>query len=258
MPHAADSKWCARCGHRLVYTAVFLGHLGGWECPACGNRRPALDVSAAAIEQEGLEACSFTLQTPLGERRVRLPVAGMYNVYNALAAAAAAHALGGVELDRMVSGLERFDPAFGRFERVSVGGDEALLLLVKNPAGANEVLRTLALDERPKRLLMGLNDRIADGRDVSWIWDVDFELMAPAAAGVVTTGTRAAEMALRLAYAGVDDQRMIVQPDLEAALDRALAGGDGPLYLLATYTAMLDLRGILADRGIVRPYWETE
>ena len=258
MPHAADSKWCARCGHRLVYTAVFLGHLGGWECPSCGNRRPALDVSAAAIEQDGLEACSFTLQTPLGERRVRLPVAGMYNVYNALAAAAAAHALGGVELDRMVSGLERFDPAFGRFERVAVGGEEALLLLVKNPAGANEVLRTLALDERPKRLLMGLNDRTADGRDVSWIWDVDFELMAPATAGVVTTGTRAAEMALRLAYAGVDDQRMIVQPDLEAALDRALAGGDGPLYLLATYTAMLDLRGILADRGIVRPYWEAE
>jgi len=180
----------------------------------------------------------------------------MYNVYNALAATAAAHALGGVELDRMVAGLERFDPAFGRFERVSVDGEDVLLLLVKNPAGGNEVLRTLAVDERPKRLLLALNDRTADGRDVSWIWDVDFELLAPAA--VVTTGTRAAEMALRLAYAGVDQGRITVEPDLEAALDRALAGGEGPLYLLATYTAMLDLRGILADRGVVRPYWEAE
>jgi UDP-N-acetylmuramyl tripeptide synthase len=255
MPHAADSKWCPRCGQRLVYTAVFLGHLGGWECAGCGLRRPALDVSAAELVVEGLEASRFRLATPLGDAPVRLPVPGIYNVYNALAAVAAACALGDVPLARIVAGLERFDPAFGRFEHVALAGRPAVLLLVKNPAGANEVIRTLAGDPEPKRLLVALNDRIADGRDVSWIWDVDFEQMAGGVAHAVATGTRAAEMALRLTYAGVPAEQLEVVPALDAALDRAVAG-PGPLFLLATYTAMLDLRALLVERGAARPYWE--
>jgi UDP-N-acetylmuramyl tripeptide synthase len=256
MPHAADSKWCPRCGSRLVYTAVFLGHLGGWECPSCGLRRPPLDVSAGELAPEGLEACRFRLQTPLGDAPVRLPVPGIYNVYNALAAVTAACALGGVALPRIVSGLERFDPAFGRFEHVTVGDRPSVLLLVKNPAGANEVIRTLAEDPAPKRLLVALNDRIADGRDVSWIWDVDFEQLQGGVEAAVTTGTRAAEMALRLTYAGIPGDRLDVVPPLEAALDRALEGGRGTVFVLATYTAMLDLRALLVDRGAARPYWE--
>ncbi|MGN6380310.1 MAG: MurT ligase domain-containing protein [Gaiellales bacterium] len=256
MPHAADSKWCARCGTRLAYVAVFLGHLGAWQCPNCGLRRPELEVSAAEIRMHGLESCTFSLKTPIGDAEVRLPIPGLYNVYNALAAAAAACALGRVPLERIVSGLERFDPAFGRFEELVVDGRPVVLLLVKNPAGANEVIRTLAGDAAPKQLVVALNDRIADGRDVSWIWDVDWEPLAAGAARAMTTGTRAAEMALRLSYAGLPPERLDVVGDSGRALDQAVSAGDGPVYVLATYTAMLELRSLLVDRGAARPYWE--
>jgi UDP-N-acetylmuramyl tripeptide synthase len=185
-----------------------------------------------------------------------MPLPGLYNVYNALAAVAMACALGDVALERMAAGLEVFGPAFGRFERVSVDGREAVLVLSKNPAGANEVIRTLAHDPAPKRLVVALNDKIADGRDVSWIWDVDFELLAGGVESVVTSGTRAAEMAVRLKYAGLDPDAVRVEPELAAALDTAVAAGAGPVYVLTTYTAMLELRGVLTRRGVVPPYWE--
>jgi lipid II isoglutaminyl synthase (glutamine-hydrolysing) len=255
--HASDSKWCGVCGRRLEYRTVFLGHLGDWQCPNCGAHRPALDVAATNVELEGLEASRFDLVTPLGTAPVRLPVPGLYNVYNAVAAAAAACASGVAGIDRIAAALERFDPAFGRFERLSLDGRDAVVILIKNPAGANEVVRTLTRDGDAKTLMVALNDRIADGRDTSWVWDVDFELLANSTDHVVTTGTRAAEMALRLRYADLDSGSVEVEPQLEAALDRAAALGDGPLYLLATYTAMLDLRQILAARGVVKPFWET-
>jgi lipid II isoglutaminyl synthase (glutamine-hydrolysing) len=256
MPHASDSKWCPSCGTRLRYERVYLGHLGDWSCPGCGRRRPPLDVWADALDPRGLDGTRFVLRTPLGDAEVELPMPGLYNVYNALAAAAAACAVGGVDVARMAQGLERFDAAFGRFERLRVGDRDAVLLLAKNPAGANELIRTLATDSRPKQLLVALNDRIADGRDVSWIWDVDFELLAGHVQGVVTAGTRAAEMAMRLKYGGVGGDRLEVAGSIDAGLDRALAGGEGPVYLLGTYTAMLELRAVLARRGVVRPYWE--
>ena len=143
MEHASDSKWCANCGHRLRYATVYLGHLGDWSCPNCDSRRPRLDVYATAVEIDGLEGCRFELVTPFGRAAVRLPVPGLYNVYNAVAAAAAACATGVVGLDRMVSSLDRFDPAFGRFEQLRLGERDAVLVLIKNPAGANEVVRTL-------------------------------------------------------------------------------------------------------------------
>ena len=255
LPHAADSKWCAACGERLHYDAVYLGHLGAWRCPACGSARPSLDVAATSVVFDGLAGTDITLSTPLGERRVRMPLPGLYNVYNALAAVAMACAAGDVPLERMAAGLEVFGPAFGRFERVATGGGEAVLVLSKNPAGANEVIRTLAHDPAPKRLVVALNDRIADGRDVSWIWDVDFERLAPQVGSVICCGTRAAEMAMRLKYAGVALDRIEVRTDMDEALDRLAAAG-GSSYLLATYTAMLDLRGRLEQRGLVLPFWQ--
>ncbi len=257
MEHASDSKWCANCGHRLRYATVYLGHLGDWSCPNCDSRRPRLDVYATAVEIDGLEGCRFELVTPFGRAAVRLPVPGLYNVYNAVAAAAAACATGVVGLDRMVSSLDRFDPAFGRFEQLRLGERDAVLVLIKNPAGANEVVRTLMRDPQPKRLLIALNDRIADGRDVSWIWDVDFELFDGHLEHAFTTGTRAAEMALRLKYAGQPHDLVTVVSDLESAIAAVTAGDDGrTAYLLATYTAMLDIRHALVEQGILRPYWE--
>ena len=257
LQHAADSKWCIRCGTPYVYAAAYIGHLGDYRCPACGHARPALDIAAREIELNGLESVSFDLVTPEGSRRVQLGVPGLYNVYNALAAAGLTRALG-VGLDEIVGGLQGFSAAFGRFERIVLGDRTLLVLLIKNPAGANEVVRTLVAGGPPKLLLVALNDEIADGRDVSWIWDVDFEPLLGSVGRLVATGERAAELALRFKYAGMPSTAIEVLPSLEEGLDRGLeltAAGD-ELVALPTYTAMLSLRELVARRGFVRPYWE--
>ena len=257
LPHAADSKYCVSCGTPYEYRAAYVGHLGDFRCPRCGNERPALDVSARRVELGGLERSEFDLVTPRGTRHVSLGLPGLYNVYNALAAASLALVLG-AELDEIVAGIERFRAAFGRFERIAAGDRTVLMLLVKNPAGANEVVRTLVAGGAPRLAVVALNDGIADGRDVSWIWDVDFEPLVGSLERLVATGDRAHELALRFKYGGLTPERIDVVPELERALDRGLeltpAGGE--LVVLPTYTAMLALRGIAAGRGLVRPYWE--
>ena len=159
-------------------------------------------------------------------------------------------------LAEIARGLERFVAAFGRFERIAIGDRRLLMLLIKNPAGANEAVRTLLDGDAPRLAVVALNDEIADGRDVSWIWDVDFEPLLGGLDRVVATGSRAAELALRFAYGGLERDRIEVVPDLERALDRGLeltpAGGE--LVVLPTYTAMLALRRIVAGarpRGAV-------
>ncbi len=257
LQHASDSKYCIRCGAPYVYDAAYVGHLGAYRCEACGHARPPLDVAARAIEAHGLDGVSFSLETPAGDARVRLGLPGLYNVYNALAAASLALALG-ASLDVVVEGLERFTGAFGRFERFVVGDKRVLLLLVKNPAGANEAIRTLENGSAPATLVVALNDRIADGRDVSWIWDVDFEPLLERAGRIVVSGERAAELALRFTYGGYPRERLEVVPALDAALDRGLELTEPgeELAVLPTYTAMLALQAIATRRGLTRPYWE--
>jgi lipid II isoglutaminyl synthase (glutamine-hydrolysing) len=257
LQHAADSKWCVRCGTPYEYAAAYIGHLGDYRCPACGHARPPLEIAARKIELNGLESVSFSLVTPEGDRRVELGVPGLYNVYNALAAASLSRALG-ASLDEIVAGLQGFSAAFGRFERIELDGRSLLTLLIKNPAGANEVVRTLVAGGTPRLLLVALNDEIADGRDVSWIWDVDFEPLLAGVERLIATGERAAELALRFKYAGLDESAIEVVPSLEDALDRGLAQTPpgGELAALPTYTAMLALRDLVSRRGFVRPYWE--
>jgi UDP-N-acetylmuramyl tripeptide synthase len=257
LQHASDSKYCVRCGAPYAYDAAYVGHLGAYRCEACGHARPPLDVAARAIEPHGLEGVSFSLETPSGDARVRLALPGLYNVYNALAAASLALALG-APLDVAVEGLERFAGAFGRFERFMVGDKRLLLLLVKNPAGANEAIRTLDNGSAPRTLVVALNDRIADGRDVSWIWDVDFEPMLERVGRIVVSGDRAAELALRFAYGGYPREQLEVVPALDDALDLGLelTRPGEELAVLPTYTAMLELQGIATRRGLTRPYWE--
>jgi lipid II isoglutaminyl synthase (glutamine-hydrolysing) len=255
--HASDAKHCRRCGTAYRYSAAYLGHLGDYRCPDCGNARPQPQVSGRDVELLGMSGSRFTLDSPRGEVRVALRLPGLYNVYNALGAAATCLQLG-LSLEEIRRGLESFAAAFGRAEQIAVGGRKLAILLVKNPAGANEVFRTLAAaDGAGLDLWMVLNDRIADGRDVSWIWDADFETLAPHAARIVCSGTRAEELALRLKYAGVPAQRMEVVPALERGFDRALATDRSrPLYALPTYTALLELRDVLTARGHAPPFWE--
>jgi UDP-N-acetylmuramyl tripeptide synthase len=205
---------------------------------------------AEQVALEGVRGARFTLRTPQGSAPVALALPALYNVYNALAAAALSEALGAT-LEQIVAGLQDSRPAFGRAETVRVRDRPMTILLVKNPAGANEVLRTLALEPGEHDVLAVLNDRTADGRDVSWIWDVDFELLAGRIGHATCSGTRAAELALRLKYAGVDPRRIAVRERLDAALDAAVGerANAAPLYALPTYTAMLALREELVRRG---------
>lgn len=258
LQHAADSKYCIRCGTPYEYAAAYVGHLGDYRCPACEHARPSLDIAAREIELRGLVASRFRIDAPAGAVDVELALPGLYNVYNATAAASLSLALG-ASLSDVQAGLEAFSAAFGRFERIPTGGKTVVVLLVKNPAGANEVLRTLETGVPPV-LVLALNDAIADGQDVSWIWDVDFEPILEHVGRVVVSGERAAELGLRLLYGGLPDERLEVEPSLERALDRGLALVDvgTELVVLPTYTAMLALREILSTRGLVRPYWEGE
>jgi UDP-N-acetylmuramyl tripeptide synthase len=258
LQHAADSRHCIRCGSPYDFVDAYVGHLGNYRCPSCGHRRPPLDVVGRHIQLRGTTGVAFSLETPKGSTRVGLKVAGLYNVYNAVAAAALTQAIG-ADLDEINTGLERFVPAFGRFERIRIGDKSALMLLIKNPAGANEVVRTLLDGGTPRLLLVALNDGIADGQDVSWIWDVDFEpLLEGGVERIVASGDRAAELALRFRYGGFPVGSIEIVPDPATGLDRALelTPADGELVVLPTYTAMLALRRIVAERGFVRPYWE--
>ena len=257
LQHAVDSVYCTTCGTPYVYTAIYSGHLGDYACPNCGEARPTLDVAACEIALRGLTGSSFAIRTRTQSVRVELAVPGLYNVYNAAGAAALAIAAGATLAD-VAAGLARFTAPWGRFERIPIGDRRALILLIKNPAGANEAVRTLVSGDAPRTAVIALNDEIADGRDVSWIWDVDFEPLAERLEHLVATGTRAEELALRFAHGGLERSRITVEHDLESAFDRGLAetAPGGELVVLPTYTAMLELRGLAAKRGGLPAYWE--
>jgi lipid II isoglutaminyl synthase (glutamine-hydrolysing) len=256
MQHAHDAKHCRRCGAPYAYERSFVGHLGHYRCPNCGAERPAPDVSAKRVTLEGMGGSRVEASTPQGELEFRLPLPGLYNVYNALAAIAAGLRLK-LTLDQIRSGLESMRAVFGRVETIEVGGVPVWIMLIKNPAGANEVLRTLHREavDGDLDLWVALNDRIADGRDVSWIWDADFELLGGAVRRVVCSGTRAAEMAVRLKYGGWPTEAIEVEEGIEASLDLALSRPNGRLFALPTYTALLELRKLLTDRGLAPDYW---
>lgn len=266
MEQTREQRHCLLCGRELEYTGFYYAHLGRYACPAGDFTRPQPGVRGGAVRLEGTNGSSFTVTVPgEGEARVTLGLPGLYNVYNALAALCAALRLG-VSLPSAARSLARTEASFGRMERINVNQRDVLLALVKNPTGFNQVLRTLLVENQASltcgpSLLIAINDRYADGTDVSWLWDVDFEILAHTAytaPGIVVSGLRAYDMALRLKYAGVKPDRVRVVPSLEQALDETLAGvGEGEtVFAMPTYTAMLDLRDIISRRGYAPQFWE--
>jgi UDP-N-acetylmuramyl tripeptide synthase len=257
LQHAFDAKHCRRCGAPYVYDRAFVGHLGHYRCPNCGADRPAPDIAATRIELHGVRGSSVLVTTPEGELDLELPLPGLYNVYNSLAAVAAG-LRSGVPLQQVRDGLESMRTVFGRVETIEVSGKPVSILLIKNPAGANEVLRTLMLESSDGGidLWLALNDRIADGRDVSWIWDADFEILADGVRRVICAGTRAPEMALRLKYAGWPEDAIEVVGPIEDSLDEAVAAAPDRVFALPTYTALLELRTLLANRGLAADFWQ--
>ncbi|MDW8145448.1 MAG: MurT ligase domain-containing protein [Roseiflexaceae bacterium] len=283
-----DARFCRRCGAPYRYTALFYAHIGHYRCDSCGAMRPTPDYALERLDLHGTETTTLYLTFPGSAMEVHLPLPGLYNAINALAAIAACRELG-VPASRIRATLERFDAAFGRIERVDAGGRPLLIALIKNPVGATETIRMLTNSlnvERSTKTLRGdtaaaetlqgnvstgniqpstllhllilINDRYADGTDVSWLWDAEFERLAGHVAHATVGGTRAADMAVRLKYAGVEPERMTVADDPAEALDVALSRlpPGATLYALPTYTAMLDLRAELVRRRWARPFWE--
>ncbi len=257
LTHAADAVLCTKCGTLLEYHALSVGHLGDWFCPTGDNARPLLAFAATNIRLIGMEGAAFTVTSDEGGSEISTNVPGLYNVYNALGATAAAVTVG-VAPQIVADALHAFVAPFGRIERIPLHGRRLTLALIKNPTGANEVLRLVAAAP-PAPLLICINDLIADGRDISWLWDTDFEMLANYSAPITVSGIRALDMAVRLKYAGVPDDRITIVPEIADALvavaERAEAGGDA--YVLPTYTAMLAAREALHTLGALRDVWAT-
>jgi UDP-N-acetylmuramyl tripeptide synthase len=257
LPHAADARLCPRCGAALRYTLVYYGHLGWYACTRCDFARPQPSVTATQIELLGDAGSNLTVATPDGVIRARLHLPGLYNVYNALAAVAVSVGLG-IRREVIARGLETFTAAFGRLERIRVEDRELFLALVKNPVGCTEVLRTILTPPGRRTVLIAINDLFADGTDVSWLWDVEFERLRDRLNVAVCAGLRAEDMAVRLKYAGVEPSRIRIDNDLRRAIELSLAAAEPgeTVYVLPTYTAMLAIRDVLRQTGYVRGFWE--
>ncbi len=266
MTQTREQRNCLVCGRPLGYDVFYVGHLGRYRCPAGDFDRPSPTFGAEAVKLDGVRGSSFRLCSegrPAAD--VTVPVPGLYNVYNGLAAMTAAAELG-FPTGAAAAAIREAAASFGRMEHIAIAGRDVLIALVKNPTGYNQVLRTILEGGSAaggRQHVMALNDKYADGTDVSWIWDVDFEALARPEAcvgGIVASGVRAEDMALRLKYAGVPEALVRVEPDLGAALDLAVAAtppGE-TVYITPTYTAMLDLRDLISRRGLAPQFWEVE
>jgi lipid II isoglutaminyl synthase (glutamine-hydrolysing) len=303
-----DTRTCPYCGGEYVYAVQYYSHLGHYICSQCKRERPKADVRAVKIVADGIDRLRIQVETGTQQGEIVIPLAGFYNVYNALAAIAASQALG-INWEPIVSGIEQFKPAFGRGERVHVQGRTLRLLLAKNPTGFNEVLRTLFSDGIRRHVLFVLNDNVADGQDISWIWDIDFERTTHHLATLTVAGTRAFDLALRLKYAGIEQESMaiVTSAPLQAhkvaqmskarnkrqnrrarnkeamqntqvtaldesrmnhrstktygishALDTAIrqTPSGETLFVIPTYTGLLEIHHELERRGFTPRYWE--
>ncbi|MBI2196691.1 DUF1727 domain-containing protein [Candidatus Daviesbacteria bacterium] len=219
-----------------------------------------LDFEAKDVKLDGLNSSSFILQTTNYQLPTTLPLPGIYHIYDSLAAFACAFNLG-LPVNQFTNSLIHYTPAFGRVEKLGFG----YIFLIKNPAGATQVFETIAPNLKPTdTLLLALNDNIADGTDVSWIWDANFEVLQNSSRAksrdlkLYVSGSRAYELAARLKYAGFDPKNITVDPNLKNAFRQARRNLKGQLFILPTYTAMLELQSILAKSGIKKHYWEEE
>ncbi len=257
LSHGADAKFCPRCGSPFIFDGVYFGHVGHYRCPRGDFTRPTPDVRATSVSIEGMDGMRLRVTDGQQEADVEVPLSGLYNAYNVVMALAAAKALN-VPLAKSATALRDFTPAFGRMERTVIDDRPAILLLAKNPTGFNEVLRTAIQFGKAHSFLIALNDRIADGQDVSWIWDVDFEQLKGAARHIVLSGDRALDLRVRMKYAELPDDQIEVVTDWRDALKRAAQATPAgeTLFILPTYTAMLELRAVLTRDGALQPYWQ--
>ncbi len=253
---AADTIRCPRCRADLRYRHVYLSHMGDYSCPSCGFARPEPDVAVTSVEVAGLDRTRVVLEAPVGRLCLEIPQAGIHIAYNAAAAVAVVIALG-LPLEHAAASMAAASPAFGRLERIDADGTAVVLAFAKNPTSYNTTLRALATEGEPRQLLVAASNTLVDGEDFGWLWDVEFESMAPGVERAVVSGTRADELANRLRYAGVPSGRLTVIEDRRAALDAALGGlpPGARLVVLSGYTPLIELREEMRRRGWTGRYW---
>jgi len=243
----ADSERCPVCGARLEFSRVFYAHIGHYRCPNGDFARPRPRVALTGVEASDASGSRFTVEVDGRPTELSLPLAGSYNLSNTLAAISVADAHG-IDPGALAEPLSTVSAAFGRAEVFELDGRRVHVLLAKNPVGLARVLETFVSPLRGARLLFAISDLRADGRDVSWLWDVPVGDLVPAGSTVLTTGTRGADMSLRLHYDGIESEELA---DLGRAVDRLVretpVGGDA--YILPTYTAMLRIRALLTAGG---------
>lgn len=218
-----------------------------------------LDIEAKNVKNYGLKGTSFELSINNQKTPVNLPLPGIYHIYDFLASTAAYYSLN-LSLDNINQKLINFSPAFGRVEKINLGKNlEGFIFLIKNPAGATQVFQTIAPEIKSEdHLLLALNDNLADGTDVSWIWDAEYERLKMEGGKwkVICSGTRAYDLAVRLKYAGFNPKILNVEPSLKKAFKRATENLKGKLFILPTYTAMLELQQIFTKLGYKKHYWK--
>lgn len=253
VPRFADTKYCPNCATSLVYEEVYLSHLGKYKCPSCGRKRPDLDFFAASISCLSPVETEFVLKSSSFSKNFKISLGGIYNIYNVLASQALASSTG-INLNKATNSLKQFKSAFGRVEEIATPHAKLTIFLIKNPSGANEVLKTILTESKKINLFVALNDKFADGQDVSWIWDVDFETYKTKVKKLVVSGTRAYDLALRLKYAQIQKPNLITENFGQAVKSVIDIGED--FYILPTYTALLEIRRGLNRYGFGNQFWK--
>ena len=256
-PALSDATHCIRCKAAYQYDYITYGHLGGFRCPHCGYARHPADVAVTALQELGTDSSLITLRDGETERPVRVNLPAMYNIYNAAGAIAAVKQLG-VSTDQAAEAVGSFQCGFGRMERFPLGAQGTRVMLVKNPAGCDQVLRFLSERSGALTLAVLLNDQDADGTDISWIWDAEFESLARLGdrlRRVYVSGLRAADLFVRLKYAGIAPERIVLERD-HTALVTALGQSEVPVFIMPTYTALLELRQVLVRHCGGQDFWE--
>ena len=253
----SDAVYCIHCKTEYEYDYRTYSHLGGFRCPKCGYHRQTPQVGVTQVVRTGADSSDIVLNAFGHSHDVHINLPGGYNIYNAAACVAAAEIVG-IDEDTAVDALSRFECGFGRAEQFELGKSKARMMLVKNPAGYNQVINQISNDEEECKIAFLLNDRYADGTDISWIWDVDFEALARQSARftrILVSGVRADDMALRLKYAGFDTGRIEVIRDYENLLE-AIGADETPTFIMQTYTAMFDLRGEISKHTDIKAFYE--
>ncbi|MCE5221698.1 MAG: Mur ligase family protein [Clostridium sp.] len=247
----ADAKFCKFCKAPYSYNLVTYNHLGDFYCPECGYKRSELNYAVNKIFDLTPENSSVLIN----ETEVFISQSGAYNIYNALCAFAISKELG-IEDSVIKTSLQNQSSSFGRQEQITIDNKDIQIILVKNPAGYNQALDTLALNQNEFSAVFMLNDNYADGRDVSWIWDVDFEKISTLKIeDVFVSGIRMYDMAVRLKIAGLNIDKFILKEDYEELTDKIKGSVSKKIYILATYTAMINYRKYLHSKGYINKLW---